>query len=176
MNKKQPERTAKTRRDFIDSFWTLYNEKDIHNITVAELCRKAGYNRSTFYQYYRDVFEVLERLEEELISEWTAMTAAQDQGAKHQILQMLEFYRKYGEYIAVLTGPKGDPAFRFRLQDALRPYAYDMLGFQGEDIRSEIRFDYFFNGILTLLTGWYRHREMISPEEVLSIARDIAQK
>ena len=27
------------------AFWQLYCEKDIHRITVAELCERAGYNR-----------------------------------------------------------------------------------------------------------------------------------
>ena len=59
------------------AFWQLYCEKDIHRITVAELCERAGYNRSTFYQYYADVFAVLEMLEEDLISEWLKMIEEQ---------------------------------------------------------------------------------------------------
>lgn len=176
MNKKQPARTAQTRRDLMDAFWQLYCEKDIHRITVIELCRKAGYNRSTFYQYYTDVFQVLESLEEELVDEWEAMLVEQSREEGLPVPQMIAFYENRGEYVARLIGPQGDPAFRFRLQDALRPYAYALLGFQQGDVRQEIQYDYMFSGVLTLLTGWYKHREGISPEEVLAIARSIAGK
>ena len=158
----------------MEAFWQLYCEKDIHRITVAELCERAGYNRSTFYQYYADVFAVLEMLEEDLISEWLKMIEDQKQDDQLQIMQLVEFYKNRGEYIAHLTGPQGDPAFRFRLQDALRPYAYELLGFQSRNIQQEIRYDYLFTGILTLLTDWYKYRVEISPEEVLNIARSIA--
>ena len=176
MNKKQPARTAQTRRDLMDAFWQLYCEKDIHRITVIELCRKAGYNRSTFYQYYTDVFQVLESLEEELVDEWEAMLVEQSREEGLPVPQMIAFYENRGEYVARLIGPQGDPAFRFRLQDALRPHAYALLGFQQGDVRQEIQYDYMFSGVLTLLTGWYKHREGISPEEVLAIARSIAGK
>lgn len=46
-----------TRQNLIDSFWLLYCQKNIEKITVKEICEIAGYNRSTFYVYFNDVYK-----------------------------------------------------------------------------------------------------------------------
>ena len=54
--KKQPERTALTRNVLIETFLEISEEKPIDKITVSELASKAGYNRSTFYEFIRSRF------------------------------------------------------------------------------------------------------------------------
>ena len=46
----------------------LYRTKPVEKITVSEITRKAGYNRATFYDYFLDVYDLLEQIEEELIN------------------------------------------------------------------------------------------------------------
>lgn len=45
----------------------LNGEKEIYNISVQELCNKAGVARSTFYSYYDNINELCHELEDELI-------------------------------------------------------------------------------------------------------------
>ena len=65
--KKNPEVVTKTKQNLIDAFWTLYCEKRIEKITVKEITQKAGYNRGTFYEYFIDVYDVLEQIETSII-------------------------------------------------------------------------------------------------------------
>jgi len=65
--KKQPEITERTKAILTDAFWQLYCQKDIHNISVKEITDKGGFNRSTFYQYFTDVYDVLNQIEDSLI-------------------------------------------------------------------------------------------------------------
>ena len=65
--KKQPELTAQTKENLMEAFWQIYCEKRIEKITVKEITMKAGYNRSTFYEYFTDVYDVLEQIENSLI-------------------------------------------------------------------------------------------------------------
>ena len=43
-------------------------EIPIEKITVKEVSERAEVNRSTFYAYYKDVYDILEQAEEEIIS------------------------------------------------------------------------------------------------------------
>lgn len=43
-------------------------EKPIEKISIQEITNKAGYNRSTFYQYFSDIYELLTYVEDELLS------------------------------------------------------------------------------------------------------------
>ena len=60
--KKQPEITVQTKQNLTDAFWQIYCTKRIDKITVRDITTKAGYNRGTFYEYFRDVYDVLEQI------------------------------------------------------------------------------------------------------------------
>jgi AcrR family transcriptional regulator len=62
-----PKRAA-TRKRLIEAFFSLYAQKDIRYITVGELVGRAGCNRSTFYDHFHDVYEVLEEAEDEMLA------------------------------------------------------------------------------------------------------------
>ena len=64
--KKRPDITEATRRRFTDRFCELYAEKPIDKITVRELAESLGYNRSTFYEYFTDIYALRDQLEDEL--------------------------------------------------------------------------------------------------------------
>lgn len=54
-------------------FFRLLRQKSISKITVKEICELAQINRSTFYKYYADPYDLLEKLEEEAILGITQM-------------------------------------------------------------------------------------------------------
>ena len=66
--KKQPERTAATRSAFVDAFISISESRPIEKITIQEIADKAGYNRTTFYQYFEDTFHLLSYMEDYIIS------------------------------------------------------------------------------------------------------------
>ena len=51
-----------------DAFMGLYARKQLHEISVKEICLAAGIARTTFYNYYFDIYELLENIETELIN------------------------------------------------------------------------------------------------------------
>ncbi len=56
-----------TKNDFRIAFWKLYQRYPIEKISVSELCRVAGYNRTTFYVYYNNIHDILHRCIEEML-------------------------------------------------------------------------------------------------------------
>ena len=62
--KKQFKASEKTKDSLVKSFWSIYKEKDISNISATEIIKKAGYNRSTFYFYFDNVKSVLNYIED----------------------------------------------------------------------------------------------------------------
>jgi AcrR family transcriptional regulator len=65
--KKQPEITAQTRENLIQAFWGLYRQKKIEHITIKNITTRAGYNRSTFYEYFVDIYDLLNQFEDSLL-------------------------------------------------------------------------------------------------------------
>ena len=52
-------RVKKTKKALNESFVALLNEKSFDDITVNELCDRAGIRRATFYKHYADKFAFL---------------------------------------------------------------------------------------------------------------------
>lgn len=50
-------------------FTELLKKKPIQEITVREICERTGINRSTFYNHYQDVYDLLEQIENEMLGE-----------------------------------------------------------------------------------------------------------
>lgn len=67
--KKNPQKTEKTRALIQDSFMSLYENRDIYHITVIDICKKAGLNRSTFYLYFDSIQSLLRDIEDTYLME-----------------------------------------------------------------------------------------------------------
>ena len=69
MNTKNDRRIRKSKESLKNSLIGLMKEKPVNNITVKELVSVADLNRSTFYNYYCDIPDMLEKLETELYND-----------------------------------------------------------------------------------------------------------
>ncbi len=57
----------KTKKAIADAFAKYYREYDISQITVKMICKEAEINRSTFYAYYTDIYQLRKSIEEEIM-------------------------------------------------------------------------------------------------------------
>ena len=62
-------RVKYTKKIIKESFFELLKDKEIDKITISELCEKADINRATFYRYYIDIYDLLEKIGQDLIDE-----------------------------------------------------------------------------------------------------------
>jgi len=60
-------RCRKTRKAIKTSLIKLMSEKNISDITITEIAEEADINRKTFYAHYRDIYDILDEIENDLI-------------------------------------------------------------------------------------------------------------
>ena len=58
-----------TKRVIRESVFKLLKKKRLSDITVKEICEDADVNRATFYRNYLDIFDLYEKIEEDLTAE-----------------------------------------------------------------------------------------------------------
>ena len=73
MEIKEDRRIRKTRNILKSSLAELMKEKDFKDITVKDIAERADINRGTFYLHYKDTYDLLEKVEDEIILEFQAM-------------------------------------------------------------------------------------------------------
>ena len=64
--KKEDRRVRRTKKLLTQALTQLLQQKQVNEITVKELTDLADMNRGTFYLYYKDIFDMLEKIEDEL--------------------------------------------------------------------------------------------------------------
>jgi len=62
-------RILNTKKKLTNTLLLLLDEKKINDITVLELCKRANINRTTFYKYYKDIDDLVYKIENNLLSE-----------------------------------------------------------------------------------------------------------
>ncbi len=65
--KKEDRRVKYTKKMLKESLVKLMHEKDLSRITIKEICEEADINRATFYAHYQDPYDLLSKIEDDLM-------------------------------------------------------------------------------------------------------------
>lgn len=75
-------KVERTKRAFQEAFCRLIQTTPAAQITVSELCREAGLNRSTFYRHYAIPLDVITDAVREILAQGRSASAADDAGRR----------------------------------------------------------------------------------------------
>ncbi|HVI41246.1 MAG TPA: TetR/AcrR family transcriptional regulator [Anaerovoracaceae bacterium] len=119
------QRVLETKDRIRDAFFELYATKKIERISIKEITEKAQLNRGTFYVYYKDIYDLLETTEDELIEELVEkikgiLTMILRDEDVIPFLPPLEFYERYSKLLRSLFGPNGDPNFVHKIKKIIK--------------------------------------------------------
>ena len=160
--KKEDRRVRRTKKMLTQALTRLMQEKQIKEITVRELTDLADMNRGTFYLYYRDVYDMLEKLEDSMFEALDSIAALHENDAARQetkpiLLDVFRVIEENQEIVRVLLSPHGDMKFLHRLYEVIRekcltgfPYA------AASDRKNEVDFDYRFSFVIYGAAGLIR--------------------
>lgn len=167
--------TAQTRENLSEAFWELYCQKKIDQISIKEITEKAGYHRSTFYEYFVDIYDVLNQLEESLlvyIQEYVVNSLAAEKNGDFTH-RMADLYESRGRYLNVLLGENGDPYFAKKLKTVMRPALIKAFGLPESDIHTAYIFEFGVSAIIASITHWYQNNKNLPSKELIFLIRSM---
>lgn len=173
---KRPHITETTRKNLMDAFWKLYITNPTDKISVRQITDIAGYNRGTFYLYFKDVYDVLEQIENEVldvidreaknysyifcetdteIDISTATTAAM------QVFNKCE-YKPF-----ILLSDHGDPKFEKAIKDKMYSHFEKLVDgdLNADEITKEYIRHFLISGIIGVIKKWYSDGMIIPVED-----------
>ncbi len=166
---KQPEITAKTREAFATSFCTLYAQKSIDKITVKEITALAGYNRSTFYQYFDDIYDLLDYVEDSLLTLMKKSWEVESGALFTPDLDLLRaFFADNETFLRAVLGDYGSVHFIARLQEEL-PLSGLQNAFPAAEHLMPYLIEFHLSTSLALFRVWLRRGKDLPADKLLTL-------
>ena len=176
--KKEDRRVRRTKKMLTQALTQLMQQKQINEITVRELTELADMNRGTFYLYYKDVFDMLEKIEDGLFEALDQIIELEENESvsrqtKPILFKLFQFIEENQEMCRVLLSPNGDMSFLHRLNDVLREKCLRFFR-TAEPSATEDSIDYQYSflvfGTAGLIRAWVNRNCAESPARMAELA------
>lgn len=176
--RKNPDLTSITQNKIKNAFWELYKVKPIERITVKEICDKSNYNRSTFYAHFKDIYDVLDNIENDIIIILKELAENNPNfffTTKDFVYNLVEIYNTNGEYLYYLLN--NNSSFIAKYKNVLKSVFLlkDFNDCAEKNFKYELLFEYIVSSVISSLSYWYPRREQISTEEFIEYIHSIAK-
>lgn len=170
---KESHRAMETRERFKKAFFTLYAERKIETITIKEVADLAGFNRGTFYLYYKSIYDLLQKTEQELLEDFSKRVEyhiklyyGEINNPDEKVFQeMQENFLKNGDYFKVLNGENGDPRFKAKMKNIVKDAYRKHLNIEsGKRVSMfEYLLEYLVEANTSIIQYWLENREKDNP-------------
>lgn len=154
-------RIINTKKKLTNTLLALIKEKKLKDITVLELCKEANINRTTFYKYYKDVDDLVLKIEESLLLDLEKHIS----DIKRNYLisftgKIIETIASHKEIYTKLLSDNGDHTFLNRIlslvyEPSIAEWTKLLRKASKEDI--EKIYSFIVDGTIGIVTEWIRN-------------------
>ena len=166
MNTKNNKRRKESQEKIEKAFVELLQTREVKEITVSDLIKMTGLNRSTFYANYLDIFDLADKVREELERDFSNLFADYDYfNERNGALKMFQhikenqlFYKTY---------------FKLCYDDKHLISIYDPKRAEQEQISGNMKYhiEFFRNGLNAIIKLWLANNCEETPEEMAEVLK-----
>ncbi len=174
-------RIDKTKKLLKDTLVSLMEEKELRKITISEITERANINRGTFYLHYLDIYDMVEKLGDEIIDNIKKIVDSNNPLAMNYLylpvlVKIVEYFYGDQRFIQAIISPNGDPFFLGRIQTimiehTMRMYRKSFSRYDENYIRVIMTF--IVSGGIGVFVEWFKNGcktpiyEVIAPCEAI---------
>ena len=168
---RRPKQTEETKKRIFKAFVEIAKEKGVYRVNVKEISERANINRSTFYEYFLDVYDllhqyekiILEKLEKDIQQMREDNMLKSTQGA-------IYMFNRFDEDFTLLLSNKGDPEFNEKIREMLSPVFKDIFFDEMNEVQN---LDYLVNYAMSAVQGtlsyWEKKGYMMDENEIIKL-------
>lgn len=178
MKEKTDRRVRKTKAALRAGLMKLMQTKSIREITIRELVEEVDINRSTFYLHYTDIYDMLNKIEQELLDQIIEVTVKhKTEYSPAEIVEVLqEIFQILLENMDIchlLMSPNGDINFITQVKNLIRDNitTATIELFQGQLPVDQIEYacSFCIYGCIGIIEKWLMDGAVESPEKLAQL-------
>ncbi len=158
---KDDRRVKYTKMVLKESLIKLLAKKDISQISIKEICEDADINRSTFYSHYSDQYDLMRKVEDELlenVSEYLAVyvQSKADINLVEMIEKIFEYIKENAPLCKLLLSERGDLDFQKKVMMLVYDKNISELTSRGAITKEDAEYIYSFTiiGCVGIVQKW----------------------
>ena len=175
MEAKTDRRIKRTRYLLVHALTSLMLKKSIKDITVKELCESVDINRGTSYLHYKDIYDMLEQTEQELLEQFEQVF--KNYHPDHTpdfpyplFVEIFQIIDQNSNLCCALLSPNGDISFSVKIKKLFEhQYIHEwMVAHHSADFLPTYEYfsSFLVSGCSGLIESWLAHGKKETPEEM----------
>lgn len=169
-----------TRMVIKNSFLEILKERPVNRVTVKDVCDMAEINRATFYKHYADCYDLLDKIEDEMILELQQLVQdVQNKDIAVVFNKMFKKIKEDGTIYLTIASNHGDTTFPNRILNMFYEQAYPLFNGQSANSAKEKKeWAYYFlaNGCAGVLSHWINNGMKEDTEELSEYISQLINK
>ena len=180
MEKKQSDsrRVQETKQKLQTALLELLQEKNIEQITVMEITERAQINRTSFYRYYLDVYDLYEQIIDALVEKL-------QQAIPRVLLKMLHqtpfsyqevMMQFWQENQTLMTKCLQDNRLIQKLKTRNKAWFKEILDIDETDTALDFILEFYVAGQTGLISYWLQNPEALSEDEFFALMHSLIMR
>ncbi len=179
MSEKTDARIAKTTDKLRKALLELMTAQPVDSITVTSLCKAAGINRNTFYAHYNEPVDLLNEIENGLLSiMWNTLSQvdASMLDIKAFVRSIIHTIASYKDVCYVILSDHGNRHFVSQIVDMLHDKTTGIWIQKGmTEEEADVTYHYCVAGALGVIENWVKSGYKIGSDELADMLSDLIE-
>lgn len=172
MAQTEDRRVRRTKRLLRQALAELMQEKEFKDITVTDLVERADINRGTFYVHYKDVYDLREQIENEMIETCRTLIldstgALQTNSIRHVLQQAMIYLEENREMVCGLLRSGGEDNFAAKLIAVLEEQ--HVIRWANHSTYNRYISRFVGAGAVAIIQKWFLSEDTLPPEQMVDL-------
>lgn len=166
----EDKRVRRTKKLLRQALTRLMQQQEFQSITVTDVVREADINRGTFYAHYRDIYDLREKIESEMIDDFRSMLDGirPNAASLYPVLsRAVKYLRENREIVIGLIGVSGADGFGKKMIRVIEEYLEESARGYGLEAQYAARF--IATGVVGVLEKWISETNPLPGEEMTAL-------
>ncbi len=167
----EDKRIRRTKKLLRQALTRLMQQKDFQSITVTDVVREADINRGTFYAHYRDVYDLRDRIEAEMIENFRELIAtirpSETATLKPVLGRLMDYLEENREIVTALIKVNGPDGFGRKMIAVIEECRMELLPYRSIEDAYAARF--LATGVIGMTEKWITEAQPIPKNEMISL-------
>ncbi|MEC0184712.1 TetR/AcrR family transcriptional regulator [Paenibacillus peoriae] len=171
-------RVKKTTKALWNAIAELLMEKELHSITVRELTNRADIHRATFYTHYKDVYDLYEQMEGNVINELAAIIVGDPTHSYEDVFtKLIDYVYKNPGTIRIFLDKNRNRSFHDRVLAFLEEKYIEIWNYETnqKEISEEWIFmaKYHLQGCISIIEYWAENNFSYPKERLTKLILEV---